>query len=308
MNRALIVDGSCFEPGNGHDRLEGRAGRLSVLDGAIEQGMVGVVVDLFPILSLDAAREAVGIEGRPAHHGEHFTRVGIERDHRAVLVVDIQRGFLSPLSMESSATACRSRSMVSWRSLPGMAGLVPSSWRTVPRLSTITWRWPSTPVSQSLYCRSMPNLPITWPGSYLANCGIVQLLLADFAGVADDVRQHAVLRIEPALRLHDDKFGKEIAVRIDEGQIGRSQLFLQYHRLILGRERKRMILRHQFVIIEIEPGGDGLEVLFFERFTGKEQLEGGAIIDDHPAVAVENAPAGGDEWGRFDLLAWARSS
>ena len=68
----------------------------------------------------------------------------------------------------------------------------------------------------------MPNLPTTSPGSYLANSGVVQFLFADFAGVADHVRHHAVLRIEPALRLDQLQFREEVAVRIDEGQIRRA--------------------------------------------------------------------------------------
>src|ERR1035438_6779890 len=71
----------------------------------------------------------------------------------------------------SSATVCTSRSMVSCRSLPSTAFLVASVWRTWPRLSTTTWRWPSTPISESLYCFSMPTLPTTSPWLYLANSG-----------------------------------------------------------------------------------------------------------------------------------------
>ena len=75
-------------------------------------------------------------------------------------------------SMASSATACRSRSIVSCRFLPGMASFVPRTLCSRPRLSTIDWRSPSTPISVSLYWRSMPNLPITSPELYLANSGL----------------------------------------------------------------------------------------------------------------------------------------
>ena len=52
----------------------------------------------------------------------------------------------------------------------------------------------------------------------------VEFLLADFTGVADDVRRHAVLRIEPLLRAEHFHLGKEfrIAMRFDKRQFGRA--------------------------------------------------------------------------------------
>src|ERR1035438_8704452 len=47
-------------------------------------------------------------------------------------------------SMANSATVCTSRSTVSCTSWPSTAFLVARVWRTCPRLSTTTWRCPST--------------------------------------------------------------------------------------------------------------------------------------------------------------------
>ena len=58
----------------------------------------------------------------------------------------------------------------------------------------------------------------------------VQFLLADFARVPDDVRQHTVLRIEAARRLNQHQFREEIVVRIDEGQIGGREFVLDRRR------------------------------------------------------------------------------
>ncbi len=54
--------------------------------------------------------------------------------------------------------------------------------------------------------------------------GIIKFPFADFAGIADGVRQDAALRIKPALRLDELHFRERIriAVRIDKCQIRRA--------------------------------------------------------------------------------------
>ncbi len=48
---------------------------------------------------------------------------------------------------------------------------------------------------------------------------------------------------------------------------------------------------HQVVIIQVEPLGDRPQVLFFQDFARQNQAERGVVIDDHPAVAVQDAAA-----------------
>ena len=107
--------------------------------------------------------------------------------------------------------------------------------RSRPRLSTTTWRWPSTPISMSLYCLSMPNLPMTRPAR-IWRTRAVELRLADFSGVADHVRAKSVLRIEAPLRVDQLHLRKEfgIAVRFDKREVGRRQFLLDDDRLVLG--------------------------------------------------------------------------
>ena len=55
------------------DHLERRAGRIGALDGAIEQRVSPVHGEFLPAGERNAARELVGVEARPAHHGENRT-------------------------------------------------------------------------------------------------------------------------------------------------------------------------------------------------------------------------------------------
>ena len=55
-------------------------------------GLSGLSLISFQSLRLDVHGELVGIEGGPAHHGQHLAGARIERHHRAVLPVHGQFG------------------------------------------------------------------------------------------------------------------------------------------------------------------------------------------------------------------------
>ena len=74
---------AALETGQGHDRLEGRTRRELRLNGAVEQGIVRIVIDFLPGLRADVPGEESRIERRAADHRQYLTRSGIERDHRA---------------------------------------------------------------------------------------------------------------------------------------------------------------------------------------------------------------------------------
>ena len=186
MHRGIFVDGAGLQARQRHNGLERGARRLLRLNGAVQQRMIGIVGDLAPVLGLDAPRELVRIEGGAADHGQHFPVRGSSATTAPFLP-----------SMASSATACRSRSMVSCRSLPCTAFLVASACRTCPRLSTTT----ALPVHAH---QRVVVLPLDAELAHHVALVVfgelrrIQFLLADFAGVPDDVRHHAVLRIEAA--------------------------------------------------------------------------------------------------------------
>src|SRR5687768_3584180 len=87
-----------FERRESHDRLEGRAGRKAGLNGAVQKRILPVLDQRAPVLRTNAAGEHIGVEGRPADHGEHLTRTRIERHYRAVLT--FHRQFSDHLKIE----------------------------------------------------------------------------------------------------------------------------------------------------------------------------------------------------------------
>ena len=80
-------------------------------------------------------------------------------------------------------------------------------------------------------------------------------------------------------------------MRFDEGELASRQLFLDDDRLVSGPLAKAPQAVDQIVIIEVEPVGDRLQVLFFEILAGQNQAEAGVVVDDDAAVAVENLAA-----------------
>ena len=280
MDGEAVVDGAGFQAGQRHDRLERRARRLLRLNGAVQQRVVRVVGDFLPVLGLDADGEFVGIEGRPADHGQHLAGARIERHHRAVLAVHGQLGHGLQIQIDGELQILAGHGRLVLQHLAHLAAIVHHHLALAVH------------AHQRVVVLALDaELADHGPGIVLGELRIVQFLLADFTGVADDVRHHAVLRIEPSLRLNHDQLGKEIAVRIDECQVGGRELFLEHDGLVLGPGAEAADLGPEVVVIQVEPLGDGLEVLLFQRLAGQDQSEGRVVVDDHAAVAVENAAA-----------------
>ena len=138
--------------------------------------------------------------------------------------------------------------------------------------------------------------------------GRVEFGLADFTHVADYVRSHAIRRIEALLRAEQRELGERIgvAMRFDESQILRRQLFLNHHRFVFGPRLVAMQPIEQPVVIEIQAVGDGTEVFVLQIFAGEQNADGLVIVDDDAAVAVEYfAPGGGHRDGAYVVLGGA---
>src|ERR1700676_3406417 len=63
--------------------LENGTGSKLRLNGAVQERMQRVVVETLPFVGRNADGEIIGIGRGAAHHGEHFARAWIKRDHSA---------------------------------------------------------------------------------------------------------------------------------------------------------------------------------------------------------------------------------
>ena len=74
--------------GERHVGLEGGAWRVGAGERAVDERLVGRVVELVPVQGIDAVDEEIGVEARLAHEREHAARGWIDRDQRAAPVAE----------------------------------------------------------------------------------------------------------------------------------------------------------------------------------------------------------------------------
>ena len=148
---------------------------------------------------------------------------------------------MAPLrpSSTSSATACRSRSMVSCRFLPG-DGFLDAQYLALPPAVIHHHLALAVDARKNVVVLFLDaELPDDGAGLVLRELWRIQLALADFTGIADDMRAESVLRIEAPLRVNQFQLREEfgIFVRFDERDIGRRQLLLDDDRFVLRAGR-----------------------------------------------------------------------
>ena len=95
-----------------------------------------------------------------------------------------------------------------------------------------------------------------------------------------------------------------VLVRIDEGQLAGRQLFLDRDGLVLrsAARLKAAHARHQAVVVQIQALGDRPQVFHLQVFARQIQAEGGMIVDDHAAIAIQNLAARRQHRNRLDAV------
>ena len=107
------------------------------------------------------------------------------------------------------------------------------------------------------------------------------------------MRGDLVLRIKALLGVKNFHLRKElrIAMSLDESQLGLRQLLLDYDRLVLGTRPEAVHARLQIVVIQIQPVGDGPQVLRLQSLAGQQDAVGGMVVHDHASIPVEDLTA-----------------
>jgi hypothetical protein len=88
------------QAGQRHERLVRRAGRVGAVQRAVQERLVGRVVQLVPGLLVDAVDERVRVEARRRHEREHVARLRLDRDQRAALAGERLLGHLLQRDVE----------------------------------------------------------------------------------------------------------------------------------------------------------------------------------------------------------------
>ncbi len=281
----VVVDGAGLQSRQQHDRLERGPGRLLRLNRAIHQRMRRVIHQIVPVLGSDAAGEQIGIEGRAAHHGEHFAIARIERHHGAAAILHGQFGYGLQVEIDGQ--------------LQGLAG---DRFLVVAQHAAFISE--AVHFDAPLAVHAHQDVVVLALDAVLADdvalmeareLGRVEFRLAHFADVADDVRGQAVARVKPMLHVDHHQFRKRIGVfvRIDESQFGGRQLLFDRDGLVLRRAAglETPHARHQAVVVQVQAFGDRLQMLHLQVFAREIEAERGVVVDDHAAVPIQDFAA-----------------
>ena len=101
IRRTFLADDALLEEGQCLCRLEGRAGRIGTHDGAVQQGLLLVLLQQVMVASALPADEQVGIEGGRRHQAEDFACLGFDGHDRAYLV--LHQAFAQHLEVDVDA-------------------------------------------------------------------------------------------------------------------------------------------------------------------------------------------------------------
>ena len=83
-----------FQRGQADEGLVGRTDGIGAVQRAVDQRMVGRLVQHAPVVHVDAVDEEIGIERGLRHEGQHLACIGIQRHQRAALPLESLFGHL----------------------------------------------------------------------------------------------------------------------------------------------------------------------------------------------------------------------
>jgi hypothetical protein len=139
---------------------------------------------------------------------------------------------------------------------------------------------------------------------------VVEHLLGDLSDVADEVGGEAVAGVEAALLVEGLELGKLVAVGGDEGLLVGGDVLLQGDRLIFRGYLEAAKGGVDLLDGDVEAAGDerqiGVEVfdLLAEEITG----DGGVVVDEETAFAVEEFAAGSEDGDLADTIGFGEGT
>ena len=255
--------------------------------------MFGVGEVFVPGVARDAYRECVGIEDGAADERQDLAGMRVDRDHGAIAIAKgIFRGALD-IEVDSEAKA-----------LAGFRGLGAdfADFATVAVDDHILGAvFPAqNAVVRGLHAGAADDVA----GFIHGVARIVEHIFADFANVADEMGGEAVAGIKAALLLNGFQFGKLVFVGLDEFDFVGGDVLLERKGLVFGRgavafdDGVDLVGSHvQAARDERQIGGDVVALLADE-----EAGDGGIVVDEEAAFAVEEFAAGGEDGNFADTV------
>ena len=281
----VIVEDLLGQAGGRHHDLEGRAGRVGVLDRPVLQRVVGVVDQRLPVGLLEAAGEQVGVERRRGDQGEDLAVPGIHRHHRPHLLraVEPAGGLLLEVEVDRQGEVLAGDRRVALVLLEQLAAAVDH------------------------------HHPLAVPPAQLGVVGLLDPLLADhvarlvgavrlgdlvqagLAQVAEDVSGLLAVAVEAQVLDLDLELRVLELLDAEAGHLGEREVLGQEHRL---EHRHAAVLVEDLLQLGHRPaehaGGVPEAVIEARRAAAVDhQAVAGDVLDQQAPLAVEDQAAGG---------------
>ena len=285
-----------FQHGRGHDDLEHRTGCQLRLDGAVQQGFIGVLVHFFPLLVADADGEDVRVESRMAGECQHFTGARIERHHGPVL--GAKRSFSHHLQVVIDGQLDR------------LAGhrvflLQPSNFA-----ADAVYDHAARPVHAHQRVVVLP-LQSGFSGNVAGAqhpVAVFDVLLGNLAHVTDGVGHESARRVAAAVHHQHFQYRQVGAMRFDERDV-----CLRCFRLDDDGVESRLPAGVFDLLLQIfernlQAFGDLVHVLGNQLHivTQQQHAERWIVVHQHVAIAVEHAPARRDDGNRAHAITFGQ--
>ena len=201
--------------------------------------------------------------------------------------------------------------MVSLRSLPGVASSWPRWPTSLPWLLTMTSRDAVDAAEEGVVGGLDAGFADDVAGRVEGVAVVIgEHLLGDLADVADEVGGEAVAGIEAALLVEGFEFGELVAMGGDEGLLVGSDVLLEGNGLVFGGDLVAADGGLNLLDGDVEAAGDegkiGVEVLdlFAEEVAG----DGGVVVDEEAAFAVEELAARGEDGNFADAVGFGEGT
>ena len=259
--------------------------------------MVGIGDVLIPFATADAHRKLIRIEGRPADQGEHLSGVGVDGDHGAIAVA--KSIFSSALDIEIDGET---------EALSGFSGLGAEA-ANLAAVAVDDDVFRSVFAAQDaivggFYAGAADN--VAWLIHGVAR--VVEHFLAYLADVADQMSGESVAGIKAPLLLNGVEFGKLVLMRFDEFFFVGGDVLFKGQGLVFGSQSIFLQDGVDLVDGHVQTAGDqrqvGCDVVAL--LADEEAGDGGVVVDDESAFAIEDFAAGGEDGNFADAVGFSQ--
>ena len=286
-----------FQRGQRHERLEGRAGRVGTVDRTVDHRLVGVLVQLLPVLRCDAVHEQVGVVGRGRHQGKDTAGAGVDGDQGAFAIAEGLFGDFLQFDVERQLQVVAGDRRDALQAAQGAAAGVDLDLL----VAGLAVQFEFVMLLQAGLADMVSTLVV---GQLLGVLDPLQVALGDAADVADGVRgdmPHRILAEQAGLDLDARE---AIALGRELGDFGVAQAGADGDGLEILGFVEQAFEALAILGLDVDDFGQRIDGFIELSYLGRGdfQREGRIVVGQHHAIAVGDDAAIGHDGNQRDAV------